>query len=334
MSALITLTGITGFVGMRIAAQALSDGHHVRATVRKRQQGETVRSLISREAPTDKLAFVQADLLADEGWDEALAGADYVIHTASPVILGDVADEEVLVAPAVEGTKRVLHAAKNANVKRIVVTSTALIVAGHVTEGLAGPADFTPADHPRVNPYTKSKIAAEEVVRNFAAQNPSGPEVVTIHPGLIIGPPLDPEEDSESIALFRGICSGAQPAVPDLAFPVADVRDVARVHLLAMKSENMSISRYLVSFGTEPQQLPDIARILRAHGNTKAPMLIIPRFVLRFLARFNREIRLNLKLSDGLSMRLDIEATKNDFGWQPMAFEASVLDTARAIQRS
>ena len=109
-----------------------------------------------------------------------------------------------------------LEAAKKAQVKKIVVTSTALTIAGHISEGMATPADFTPANDPRVTLYTKSKIAAEEVVLNFAAENPSGPEVVTIHPGVIIGPPLDPEEDSESIALFRGIWSGAQPAVPDL----------------------------------------------------------------------------------------------------------------------
>ena len=216
MSELIALTGITGFVGMRIAERALNNGYRVRATVRKRGHGEKVRSLIEKGAATDDLEFVEANLLSDYGWDDALAGADYVIHTASPLILGAVPDESVLFAPAVDGTRRVLEAAKKAQVKKIVVTSTALTIAGHISEGMATPADFTPADDPRVTLYTKSKIAAEEVVLNFAAENPSGPEVVTIHPGVIIGPPLDPEEDSESIALFRGIWSGAQPAVPDL----------------------------------------------------------------------------------------------------------------------
>jgi len=334
MSSLITLTGISGFVGMRIAAQALNDGYRVRATIRTPQQEEVVRTLISREAPTDDLEFAQADLLADKGWDEALAGADYVIHAASPLILGKVSDDSVLFAPAVDGTARVLRAAQKANVKRVVVTSTALTAAGHITEGLATPADFTPADDPRVNVYTKSKIAAEEVARNFAAQNPSGPEVVTIHPGVIIGPPLNPEEDSESIALFRGIWSGAQPAVPGLAFPMADVRDVANVHLSAMTAENLSTSRYLVSFTTEPQKFPDIARVLRNHGNKKAPRLVIPKFALRILARFNSEIRSLVTSTDGLSMKLDISATERDLNWQPMTFEQSVLDTARVLERN
>jgi dihydroflavonol-4-reductase len=333
MSALITVTGITGFVGMRIAAQALNDGYRVRATLRNPKQEGTVRAWISHAAPVDNLEFVQTDLLADDGWDEAMTGTDYVIHAASPLILGDVPDESVLFGPAVDGTDRVLRAAKKAGVKRVIVTSTALTIAGHITEGLATPTDFTPADDPRANLYTKSKIAAEQVVRNFAAENPSGPEVVTIHPGVIIGPPLNPEEDSESIALFRDIWSGSRPAIPGLAFPMADVRDVAQVHLAAMTSPTMSTARYMVAFSTEPQQFPDIARVLRNHGNEKAPRLTIPMFALRILARFNSEIRSLVDSTDGLSMKLDISATKRDLNWSPMSFEQSVLDTARALEQ-
>ena len=93
MSSLITVTGITGFVGMRIAGQALSDGYRVRATLRNPQQGESVRAWISQAAPTGNLEFVQADLLADDGWDKAMTGTDYVIHAASPLILGDVSSD-------------------------------------------------------------------------------------------------------------------------------------------------------------------------------------------------------------------------------------------------
>jgi len=332
MSELITLTGITGFIGMRIAEQALNNGYRVRATVRKLEQGDKVRSFIDKKAPTESLEFVQADLMSDEGWDVAVADADYVIHTASPLILGAVADDSELFGPAVDGTKRVLKAAHKANVKKIVVTSTALTIAGHVSGRMATPDDFTPADDPRVSLYTKSKIAAEEVVLNFRTENPAGPEMVTIHPGVVIGPPLDPEEDSESIALFRGIWSGTQPAIPDLPFPMADVRDVAEIHLAAMRSANTGTSRYMVSFTTDPQQFPDIARVLRRHGNKKAPRFTIPLGVLRVLARFNPEIRTLVKSTDGLSMRLDTSATIKDFNWEPIQFEKSVLDTAQALK--
>jgi nucleoside-diphosphate-sugar epimerase len=100
-----------------------------------------------------------------------------------------------------------------------------------------------------------------------------------------------------------------------------------------MTAENLSGSRYMVAFSTEPQQFPDIARVLRNHGNKKAPRLTIPKFVLRILARFNSEIRSLVDSTDGLSMKLDISATKKDLNWQPMPFEQSVLDAAQALEQ-
>jgi dihydroflavonol-4-reductase len=333
MSELVTITGATGFVGMGIAAHALNQGYRVRATMRNIDQADKIRSFIAKVAPTDGLEFVKADLLSDEGWDAAMTGATFVIHSASPLTLGQVEDESDLFAPAVDGTRRVLEAAKRAGVKKIVATSTALTIAGHITEGPATPADFTPIDHPKVTLYTKSKIAAEKVVLDFIKANPTGPEVITIHPGVIIGPVLNPDEDSESIGLFRDIWSGARPAVPDLSLPMADIRDVAQVHISALTSKERSVGRYMVSFGSEPQRLPDIASILRKHGSKKAPRFAIPLPMLRFLARFNTEIKSFVDSSDGLSMQLDISATSKDLGWKPISFEQSILDTAQSLKR-
>jgi nucleoside-diphosphate-sugar epimerase len=113
---------------------------------------------------------------------------------------------------------------------------------------------------------------------------------------------------------------------------MADVRDVAHIHLAAMTSASTGTSRYMVSFTTDPQQFPDIARVLRRHGNKKAPRFTIPLTVLRVLARFNAEIRMLVKSTDGLSMRLDTSTTVKDFGWEPIPFEQSVLDTAKAFK--
>lgn len=215
----VLITGITGFVGMRIASTALDDGYKVRATLRDLKQKPRVLELVSTVSSTDNLEFAEADLLSDEGWEQAMDGVDYVIHTASPLILGAVDDENTLFGPAVDGTRRVLENAAAAQVKKIVVTSTALTIAGHITEGIATSKDFTPIDDPRVSLYTKSKIAAEQVVLDFVEKRQGDPDLITIHPGVVIGPPIDPNEDSESIGLFRGIWSGAQPAIPDIAFP-------------------------------------------------------------------------------------------------------------------
>ncbi len=328
----VLITGITGFVGMRIASTALDDGYKVRATLRDLKQKPRVLELVSTVSSTDNLEFAEADLLSDEGWEQAMDGVDYVIHTASPLILGAVDDENTLFGPAVDGTRRVLENAAAAQVKKIVVTSTALTIAGHITEGIATSKDFTPIDDPRVSLYTKSKIAAEQVVLDFVEKRQGDPDLITIHPGVVIGPPIDPNEDSESIGLFRGIWSGAQPAIPDIAFPMADVRDVAEVHLAALKTNDNKDSRYMVAFTTEPNKLTEIAKLLRESGNKKAPRFKIPMSVLRLLSRFNSALKTLVTSTDGLTLIIDISNTKADFDWTPMPFKQSVLDTASKLE--
>lgn len=333
MSQTVVITGVTGFVGMRIAEAALNAGYRVRATVRNLDQAEKVRGFIAAEAETDALDFYPADLLSDDGWDAAFEGADYVIHAASPLILGNVADEKILMEPAIQGTRRVLAASLRQGIKKVVLTSTALTAAAHITEGDVTPEDFTPIEASGVNPYTKSKILAEQEVMSFAKANPDGPELVSILPGVIIGPPLNRDEDSESIGLFKGIWSGAQPLVPDISFPLADVRDVAAAHVNALTANTGPMSRFLVSFTTYPQRLIDIAFVLRESGNKKAPKRVIPRGVLRILALFNSELRSLVQSTEGLTMRLDSSKTREVLSWTPREFKQSVLDTAEALER-
>ncbi len=329
---LVLVTGTSGFVGMRIAAAALEADYPVRAVVRKSSQEVEIRAALETLGSTEHLQFASADLTADAGWADAMSGCRYVIHAASPLILGDVDDERVLLEPAVDGTRRVLEAAAGAGVERIVVTSTALTVCGHIEEGLAGPTDMTPVDYPGITLYTKSKILAQEEIESFGAAHPNGPSLTTIHPGVIIGPPLRRDEDSESIALFRSILDGDQPAVPDIAFPMADIRDVAELHVAALESGDADRHRYLVSFSEEPQSLADVARLLRADGYTRAPKRRIPMWLLKILARFNSELAGLVDSVKGRSMMLDISTTKSDFSWTPITFEQSVRDTARALQ--
>jgi len=327
----VMVTGISGFVGLAVAAEALSQGFVVRATIRKREQEREIRRLLGDLANEDNLEFASADLLSDSGWDDAVRGCTYVIHAASPLIINKVKDESQLIKPAVEGTRRVLNASGNAGVSRVVVTSTILTVVGHIAEGLGGPDDYTPADWPGNTQYTKSKIMAEDATRAFMSQHPGEPAITTIHPGVIIGPPLRPDEDSESIALFRGVLNREQPVVPPLAFPMADIRDVAKVHVAAMTVPDRDNHRYLVAFSQEPQKIIDIADVLRAHGYSKAPKRQIPWPVLRLLALVNGEIATLVKSVDGLSLKVDTTTTQRDLAWTPIDFEQSVIDTARVL---
>lgn len=110
----VLVTGGSGFIGSHAILQLLEAGHEVRTTIRNLAREGEVRALLKEggAAPGDRLAFFAADLMSDDGWDEAVAGCDYVLHVASPFPSGVPKDENELIVPAREGALRVLRAAK------------------------------------------------------------------------------------------------------------------------------------------------------------------------------------------------------------------------------
>jgi dihydroflavonol-4-reductase len=120
----VLVTGASGFIGTHCVLQLLEQGYKVRGTLRNLDREKHLREVFSRHTQAiDHLEFVQTDLLKDDGWAEAVSGCEYVLHVASPFPSETPEDEEDLIRPARDGTLRVLKAALNANVKRIVLTS-------------------------------------------------------------------------------------------------------------------------------------------------------------------------------------------------------------------
>ena len=123
MTETVLVTGGTGFIARWCIVELLQRGYRVRTTVRNASREAAVRGAISRVVdPADGLTSVAADLTCDDGWDDAVAGCDYVLHVASPLGLDGSGD---LVAPARDGALRVLRAATAAGVTRVVLTSAA-----------------------------------------------------------------------------------------------------------------------------------------------------------------------------------------------------------------
>jgi nucleoside-diphosphate-sugar epimerase len=141
---LVLVTGATGHIGLHVVVDALEAGYHVRAAVRSQSKGDKILATpsIKKLNPGSKLDFVIVpDMLAEGAYDEAIKGATYAIHVASPIITavkeGDDHDE-VLIQPAVKGTLNILKAAqKVAGLKRVVITSStvAIIPWGEFTSG-------------------------------------------------------------------------------------------------------------------------------------------------------------------------------------------------------
>lgn len=158
---LVLVTGGSGFIAGHCILQLAEKGHEVRATVRSLAREATIRAALGKLGLADSapVSFVQADLLADDGWAEAMAGVDVVLHVASPVTPGHVDHEDRVIVPAREGTLRVLRAARAAGVRRVVMTSAFHAVAwGHPHDDhVFTEADWTVLDGPGVDAYGRSK---------------------------------------------------------------------------------------------------------------------------------------------------------------------------------
>src|ERR1700761_7660514 len=144
----VLVTGGSGFIGSHAILQLLAAGHQVRTTVRSPRREGDVRALVSNGGadPGNQLSFVAADLVNDAGWAEAVAGCEYVLHVASPLPPAVPKNEDELIIPARDGALRVLRAARDAGVKRVVLTSSFAAI-GYGYKAQSAPFDETNWTH-------------------------------------------------------------------------------------------------------------------------------------------------------------------------------------------
>jgi dihydroflavonol-4-reductase len=327
----ILVTGGSGFVGSHVILQLLEAGHTVRTTVRKLTREPEVRAMLeSAGADTSRLSFFAADLESDAGWTEAVAGCDYVQHVASPFPLNQPKDEQELIRPAVEGTLRVLRAARDAGVKRVVQTSSfAAIGYGHgKRKAPYTEADWTDIAGPAVQPYMKSKTLAERAAWDFVEQEGNGMELAVVNPVGIFGPALNGDL-STSIELVRQMMTGKMPGTADLYFGVIDVRDVASLQILAMADPRAKGER-LIAVAGESLSLHQMATILHRRLGTAIPRRL-PSWLVRALALFNpmaREAVPRLGIKSEAS-----NARARALGWQPRSNEEAIVASGESLQK-
>ena len=333
----VLVTGGSGFIGVHTILQLLADGHAVRTTLRNPDRSKDVIAMLREGGAlaADQVGFATADLLRDNGWREAVAGCDYVLHVASPLGAHVPEDENELIVPAREGTLRVLRAARDAGVKRVVVTSSfAAIGYGHPPQ--AKPFDETTwsnLDGPDVQAYPKSKTLAERAAWDFIAREGNGLELAVVNPTAVFGPALG-ADFSESIGIIKALLDGAMPAVPRIHFGLVDVRDVADLHLRAMTSPKARGERFLAVAG-ETMSVLQVARLLRGKLGSKArrvPRFQAPDWMIRLAARRNPLARATLP-SSGRVRRSTSAKAQNLLGWRPRGNEEMIVATAESLIR-
>lgn len=331
----VLVTGGSGFIAGHCVLQLLEQGHEVRATVRSLAREAAVREVLTEAGLTrgDALTFVPADLTADDGWAEAVAGVDAVLHVASPVQPGHVEDEDALIRPAREGALRVLRAARDAGVGRVVLTSAFHAVGwGHPHDDhVFTEADWTVLDGPGTDAYGRSKTLAERAAWDFVATEGGGLELATVLPVAVMGPVLG-RDVSGANHLVQQLLTRAMPGLADVRVPVVDVRDVAAAHLLAMTTPAAAGQRFLLSSGPA-LPLRRIAEILRTHLGADAdrvPTRSIPSLLIRAAARFRPELRA-VAPDLGYARRVSSEHAREVLGWTARDPEEAVVAAGRSL---
>jgi nucleoside-diphosphate-sugar epimerase len=330
----VLVTGGSGFLGSYCVLRLLADGHEVRTTVRRLDREAAVRATLKAAGanPGNQLSFAAADLLDDAGWDAAVRGCDIVLHVASPFPQQMPDDENELIAPARDGTLRVLRAARDAGIRRVIVTSSfAAIGYGHPER----PAPFTEDDWTdldgEVTAYVKSKTLAEGAAWEFLAREGRGMELVVINPTGILGPVLGPDYAS-SIALVKRLLDGGIPGCARLYFGLVDVRDVADLHVRAMSHPDAAGQRFLATAG-DFLSMVEIARALRRRLPDRAqkiPTRQLPDWLVRLGAWWDPSARAILP-ELGKVKNASSDKARRMLGWAPRSNEDAIVATAESL---
>lgn len=331
----VLVTGGSGFIGSRTILQLLAAGHQVRTTVRSLKRESDVRAMLKQGGaePGDQLSCVAADLESDAGWPQAVAGCDYVLHVASPFPAALPRHEDELILPAREGALRVLRAARDAGVKRVVLTSSFAAV------GYGQPAQSAPFNESQwtdpaaddVQPYAKSKTLAERAAWDFIAREGGGLEFAVVNPVGVFGPVLGPDY-STSILLVQRLMDGAMPGCPQLSFGVVDVRDVADLHLRAMTDPAARGERFLAVAG-DFLSIRDIAGILKRRMGAAArrvPNRQLPNWLVRLAALRDPAVKQILP-ELGKPKNATSEKARRVLGWAPRSSEEAIVATAESL---
>ena len=263
MTETVLVTGGTGYLAGWCLVELLRRGYRVRTTIRSPDREAAVRVAVGAEVDLgDRLTFAIADLTADAGWEEAVAGCDYVLHVASS--LGgrnEEKDPDSLIVPAREGTLRVLRAAVAAGVQRVVMTSSCAAATPPTRDDIVvDETVWTDPDQAGLTAYRRSKTVAERAAWDYIERTDGSTQLTTVLPGAIFGPALT-ADNFGSLQILSRMLEGRVPRYPSLAFEVVDVRDVADLHIRAMTAPEAEGERFIAT--GELLWMGEVAAILR-----------------------------------------------------------------------
>ena len=327
----VLVTGASGYIALHCILELLKEGYKVKGSLRDLSREDEVRKSLGTEVENKKLEFCKLNLLDDEGWEYAASDCEYLLHVASPCFIEEPKNEKELIQPALEGTLRALKAAQKSKVKKVVLTSSIGAMAYGHNKNYLEPTDWTDVSK-EVGAYIKSKTIAEQAAWNFVS-NQSGESfaLTTIHPGMVFGPLLSNDIEGISASLITKMITGKFPALPDIYFTVADVRDIAKLHVQSLKNQGSDHKR-IIATSSKGISFLEISNILRDLGFYKSPKYLIPNLVINSLAIVNKNMKNTASMIKRGCYGADISETISLYDWEPIPFEKTLEDMTNSLK--
>lgn len=266
----VLVTGGSSYVAGWTIIALLEAGYRVRATLNSLAQDAQVRAVVDRYVRAeDRLSFVAVVHSSDAGWPQAMSGADYVLHIASP--LQGVRSARRMIAAAQADAVRVLAAARKAGVKRVVMTSSveAARPSRRVDDMLyADERVWTDAGNATLGSHIRARTLGERQAWAFMAKSEGPTSLTTLLPGLVLGPVLG-GQDHGCLDVVARLLRGQVSSLPKVGFGIVDVRDLADLYIKAMVHPEAGGQRFIATGAF--LWLDYMASLLRVNFASHAP---------------------------------------------------------------
>jgi dihydroflavonol-4-reductase len=230
------VTGATGFLGSQLVRTLIERGESVKAFVRP---GSNLAALSGY--PSDRFKIAVGDIRIEQSVFAALANCSRMYHVAANFKMWD-PDPSRIIAPAVEGMRATLRAARARKLEKIVVTSSAGVLGTTANEELMDETHEFNLSDPEA--YFAAKVAADQVAAEFVA---GGLPIVLALPSTIAGPgDWKPTPNGQLLLEYLKTPPTSHFPISGGGINVVDVEDVATGHVLAMERGVIG-ERYLLS---------------------------------------------------------------------------------------
>jgi len=306
----VVVTGATGFVASHVIEKLFEKGYTVHGTVRDPSNKNKTGFLLELQKKYDaKLKLFKADLLQSNPFDLAVKGCSGFLHVASPVIKGNM-DNQEMVDSAVKGTLSALNAAYKARVKTMIITSSVASIAPSKAKQYTrlkdcvypyNESDWNDVSTLEVDTYYFSKVQAELATNKWMLKfSKSSFRLATVHFPVAIGPQFSTRVTSSNLIVHSTLIR-EYPFVLPMYFNIVDIRDVARAHVLLLEHKK-AYGRYIISIDQHSSSMSmlDVSHtILEAEDFKSLPIstFVLPVWVLRLLVWLKVDRRFTAELA-------------------------------------